>query len=95
MNATASNNGIVMCKVIHVNAIEMDNVIGKDESTICLIDYWELKRGQQVKIQVRTVTSHELTGLYCFRYVKSIKPLIPLYMHENYIEVTLTAFKPE
>ncbi len=94
MNATAQELSIKTDSVIYVNAIEMRTILGTETSRICLIDYWSLKVGQFIEIQVRSVARDQQTGLTVYRYITELKPITPLFLNEDYIEVILSPFKP-
>lgn len=94
MSSTDLNNTLDCSTLVYLNAIELTHVMGKPECSLCLIDYWQFKVGERVKLVAKRVSTGEILGLYCYRYVKSIKPLEALYLNEDYVEVTFTAIDP-
>jgi hypothetical protein len=82
-------------KLLRVNALMMQGIIGKSQSTVMIIDDETFYPGDQIEVRCFSSADDQPTGLWCHRWIIDVR-CIPCNVDDDvFYELELSAFRPE
>lgn len=77
------------CREFPVSFSELNRVMRQGSQTIIAIDWFQYKVGERIKVIERLPEGSTRVPSYCYRYIVSIRPSLPMLGDENMMEYDL------